>query len=165
MIRFQRRRIAAAALGALTLLALPRTASADITAFLGVNGSPTNRVVKGFAAGAGLLIVGFEVEYANTKEDELERAPGLRTFMFNGLAQTPIPIAGMQFYGTAGGGIYRETLSELTETNVGINVGGGVKMSLAGPLRLRVDYRVFTLKGSARYANPQRFYVGINLKF
>jgi len=103
MIRFQRRRIAAAALGALTLLALPRTASADITAFLGVNGSPTNRVVKGFAAGAGLLIVGFEVEYANTKEDELERAPGLRTFMFNGLAQTPIPIAGMQFYGTAGG--------------------------------------------------------------
>ena len=35
------------------------------------------------------------------------------------------------------------------ETNVGINVGGGVKMTLAGPLRLRLDYRVFTLKGIA----------------
>jgi hypothetical protein len=53
----------------------------------------------------------------------------------------------------------------LTETNVGVNVGGGVKMSLAGPLRLRLDYRVFTLKGSPRYATPQRFYAGINLKF
>ena len=26
-------------------------------------------------------------------------------------------------------------------------MGGGVKMSLAGPLRLRLDYRVFTLRG------------------
>ena len=30
--------------------------------------------------------------------------------MFNGLLQTPIPIAGLQFYGTAGGGAFRETL-------------------------------------------------------
>ena len=35
-----------------------------------------------------------------------EGAPSLRTFMFNGLLQTPVPIAGMQFYGTAGGGGY-----------------------------------------------------------
>ena len=48
--------------------------------------------------------------------------------MFNGLVQTPIPIAGMQFYGTAGGGVYRETLNDNSETNVGINVGGGVKI-------------------------------------
>ena len=34
--------------------------------------------------------------------------------MFNGLLQTPIPIAGMQFYGTAGGGVYHETLDELS---------------------------------------------------
>ena len=33
--------------------------------------------------------------------------------MFNGLLQTPVPIAGMQFYGTAGGGVYRETLDLL----------------------------------------------------
>ena len=31
--------------------------------------------------------------------------------------------------------------TRISETNVGINVGGGVKVNLAGPLRLRLDYR------------------------
>jgi opacity protein-like surface antigen len=146
-------------------LSVPSRAFADITAFLGVNPTPTNRPVKGFAIGAGLLIVGFEFEYASTSEDQNELSPRLRTYMGNGLVQTPIPIAGMQFYATAGGGVYRETLFDDSETNVGINVGGGVKMSLAGPLRLRLDYRVFTLQGSPRHSKPQRFYAGLNLKF
>jgi hypothetical protein len=85
--------------------------------------------------------------------------------MFNGLVQTPFPIAGLQFYGTLGGGVFRETLAESSETSFGTNIGGGVKMSLAGPLRLRLDYRVFALRGSPRHSNPQRFYAGINLKF
>jgi opacity protein-like surface antigen len=147
------------------LLLLPSIASADITAFLGTNFTPTNRLTTGFGVGAGLVIVGFEFEYAHTREDLTELAPSLRTFMFNGLLQTPIPIAGMQFYGTAGGGAYRETLNRLSETNIGINVGGGVKMNLAGPLRLRFDYRVFTLQGDPLHSKPQRFYVGINVKF
>jgi hypothetical protein len=148
-------------------LLCPSDAFADITAFLGVNPTPASRPVRGFAIGAGLLIVGFEFEYANSSEDVDvgEVAPGLRTFMGNGLVQTPFAIAGMQFYGTAGGGIYRETLSNVSETHVGINVGGGVKISLIGPLRLRLDYRVFTLQGDPRHAKPQRFYAGINLKF
>jgi opacity protein-like surface antigen len=157
--------ILTAAFAAAALTAFPSTASADFTAFLGVNPTPTNRMATGFALGAGLLIVGFEAEYAHTGEDETLRAPSLRTFMFNGLAQTPFPIGGMQFYGTMGGGVYRETLDDASETNFGINVGGGVKMSLAGPLRLRFDYRVFTLKGTPRHETPQRFYAGINLKF
>jgi opacity protein-like surface antigen len=145
---------------------VPVPASADFTAFLGVNPTPTNRTLTGLSGGVGLLIVGFEFEYANTREDAGESAPGLRTFMFNGLVQTPIPIGGMQFYGTAGGGVFRETLNDDSETNVGINVGGGVKMNLAGPLRLRLDYRVFTLRGSdVRHSKPQRFYAGLNLKF
>jgi opacity protein-like surface antigen len=147
------------------LLGIPSNAAADITAFLGVNPTPTNRTAKGFAIGTGLLIVGFEFEYAQSNEDITEGSPSLRTFMFNGLLQTPVPIAGMQFYGTAGGGVYRETLNDNSETNVGVNVGGGVKMSLAGPIRLRLDYRVSTLKGDARYPRPQRFYAGINFKF
>ena len=149
----------------IALLFTASIASADFTAFLGVNPTPTNRAVRGLAVGTGLLIVGFEFEYANTSEDEPVAAPGLRTFMFNGLLQTPVPIGGLQFYGTAGGGVFRESLNDLSETNFGVNVGGGVKMSLAGPLRLRFDYRVFTLKGTPRYTNPQRFYVGLNLKF
>src|SRR4051794_20732238 len=149
----------------LALLAVASPAAADITAFLGVTTTPTNRGNKGFAIGTGLLIVGFEFEYANANEDLIERAPGLRTFMFNGLVQTPVPIARMQFYGTIGGGVYHETLNDNSETNVGINVGGGVKVSLIGPLRLRLDYRSTSLKGDARYTHPQRFYAGVNLKF
>ena len=71
----------------------------------------------------------------------------------------------MQFYGTAGAGAYRETLNDNSETNVGINVGGGVKISLIGPIRLRLDYRVMTLQGDARHPKPQRFYAGVNFKF
>lgn len=154
----------------LTLLLTPSIASADITGFIGVNATPSNRPVKGFAVGAGLLIAGFEFEYADTNEDltnATELAPGLRTFMFNGLVQTPFAIAGFQPYATAGAGVYRETLSvpDTSETNVGINVGGGVKMNLAGPLRLRFDYRVLTLKGNALHPTVQRFYAGVNLKF
>jgi hypothetical protein len=147
------------------LLLFPSVASADITAFLGSNPTPTARLVKGASVGVGLVIVGFEFEYAHTNEDREQAAPGLWTYMFNGLLQTPFPIAGMQFYGTAGGGVFHESLNALSETNVGINVGGGIKLSLAGPLRLRFDYRVFTLQGSPRYSKPQRFYAGVNLKF
>jgi hypothetical protein len=153
-------------LAGLLLSAAP--AAADVTGFIGVSNSPVRRAVKGLAIGTGLIIVGFEIEYADTSEDLVLNGQRLRTVMFNGLLQTPIPIARMQFYATAGGGLYRESFSidpNGTETNVGINIGGGAKISLAGPLRLRLDYRVFTLKGTPRYANVQRFYAGINLKF
>lgn len=151
------------------LLCSAAPARADLTAFLGVNGTPSNHPLRGFAVGTGLLVVGFEFEYANSSEDleAREIAPRLRTFMFNGLVQTPFAIVGFQPYATAGGGVYRETLSvtNQSETNVGVNVGGGVKMSLAGPLRLRFDYRVMTLKGTPLHSTVQRFYAGINLKF
>jgi opacity protein-like surface antigen len=150
---------------------LPSTALADATLFLGVNPTPSNRTVRGFSGGFGLLIVGFEFEYANTSEDAAELAPGLKTFMGNALLQTPFPIGGVQFYGTAGAGGYRETLTPaaggttLQETNFGMNFGGGVKMNLVGPLRLRLDYRVFSLKGEPLHPQVQRFYAGLNLKF
>ena len=150
----------------LVTLTFPSRASADVTAFLGVNPTPTNRVLTGVSGGVGLLIVAFEFEYAHTREDLDKLAPSLRTYMVNGLLQTPVPIAGMQFYGTVGGGMYSEELLEVSETNVGMNVGGGVKMNLLGPLRLRLDYRVFTLRGEeVRHSKPHRFYAGVNLKF
>ena len=152
---------------ALLLLAYPASARADITGFLGVTTTPSNRPAVGFAVGAGLVIVGLEFEYAHSREDLTELAPSLRTFMFNGLLQTPIPIAGIQFYGEAGGGVYHESLTDIreSETNFAVNVGGGAKISLIGPLRLRVDYRVFNLKGSPLHSNVQRIYAGLNLKF
>ena len=160
------RRIALIGLLLLIALLTPSRAFADITAFLGVNPTPANRPVRGFAIGAGLMIVGFEFEYSNSSDDVDDLAPQLQTYMGNVLLQTPFPIAGLQFYGTAGAGGYHESFDDLgSETHVGINIGGGVKWTLAGPLRLRLDYRVFTLQGSPRYDKPQRFYAGLNLKF
>jgi opacity protein-like surface antigen len=150
------------------LLIFAAPAQADLTGFLGVNPTPVKRPVKGVAFGAGLVIVGFEAEYSDTSEDTELAGPRLTTFMFNGLLQTPVPIAGFQFYGTLGGGVYHESLSTQpneAQTNFGSNIGGGAKINLAGPLRLRIDYRVFNLHGTPRHTPVQRFYAGINLKF
>lgn len=147
------------------LAATPRNAAADATAFLGFTTSPTNRSARGFAVGVGLLIIGFEFEYASTTEDVLSGAPSLRTGSFNGLLQTPVEILRMQFYATAGGGVFREVLGTASETNFAVNTGGGVKISVFGPIRARIDYRVFKLNGSPLYPHPQRLYVGLNLKF
>jgi len=147
------------------LLSTASNAWADATVFLGTATAPSNRTTRGFALGAGLLIVGLEFEYGDTVEDELDAAPSLRTGMGNVLIQTPFAIAGFQPYFTTGAGVYRESLGSLSETNFGINNGGGVKISLIGPVRARVDYRVFSLRGSPIEETVQRFYVGLNLKF
>ena len=156
------------------LLCTPVSAFADLTAFLGRTATGTARPAKGFAIGTGLLIVGFEFEYSSTGEElEVQSgsefvAPALKTYMFNGLLQTPIPIARTQFYGTIGGGVFHESLSiepDGDETSFATNIGGGAKINLAGPLRLRLDYRVFNLRGGARNSPVQRFYAGVNLKF
>ena len=156
------RTLAAAAL-LLALSAAP--ARADLTGFIGANTTPANRQAKGFAVGAGLLVVGFEFEYASTSDDPAVGAPSLTTGMGNVLLQTPAAFFGIQPYFTTGGGIYRETLGAHEDTSFAVNTGGGAKISLVGPLRLRVDYRVFKLGSGALYSPAHRVYAGLNLKF
>ncbi len=147
------------------LLAPAARAEADLTLFVGSNATPDSRPVRGFSAGLALLVLGFEFEYADTAEDTAAGIPGLRTGMFNVLAQTPISLAGLQFYGTVGGGVFQESGAGLSGTNVGTNAGGGVKISVAGPLRFRVDYRVFSLRESSTETAYQRLYAGLNFAF
>ena len=156
-------RLAAAALVLLILSAAP--AFADATVFIGSTATPANRSVKGLAFGAGLLVLAFEFEFAQTGETLGEAAPLLRTGMGNVLLQTPIPIAGIQFYVTTGGGLYRESLGTGEETHVGLNTGGGAKISLLGPIRVRLDYRVFRLRGEPLHSVVHRVYAGLNLAF
>jgi hypothetical protein len=155
----------AAALAAILILAAATPARADATMFIGANTTPANRSVRGFAIGVGLLVVGFEFEYATTPKDDRADAPSLKTGMGNALLQTPFPIFGFQPYVTIGGGLYRERLGTHTDTTFAPNSGGGVKISLAGPIRLRVDYRVFKLGSGALYTPAHRVYAGLNLKF
>ena len=154
-----------ALLACLLLVAAADTASADVTAFLGTTTTPSTRQARGVAVGFGLLFLGFEFEYGNTVEDLQDGAPGLKTGMGNVLLQTPVPIAGITPYFTTGAGMYQERLSEASETSYGFNTGGGAKIRLAGPLRVRFDYRVFTLTGSPRYDTVHRLYVGANIAF
>jgi hypothetical protein len=146
-----------------TMAAAP--ARADVTAFIGANTTPVNRQVRGAAIGFGLLIVAFEGEYAFTPDDPLANAPSLKTGMGNVLLQSPSAFFGFQPYFTTGGGIYQEELRTHQYTGFGLNTGGGVKVSLIGPLRLRVDYRVFKLGSGALNSPTHRVYAGLNLKF
>jgi hypothetical protein len=149
-----------------TLLLLPAApARADITGFLGANLTPANRAVTGGALGIGLLIVGFEFEYAHAPDDPKAFAPSLTTGSGNILLQTPFPLFGIQPYVTTGAGLYRETLGTHQDTSGALNTGGGVKISLVGPLRLRVDYRAFKLGSGALHSPAHRVYAGLNLKF
>jgi opacity protein-like surface antigen len=150
---------------AVALLALTSVpARADLTAFLGANMTPANRQVRGAALGIGVLVIGFEFEYAYSPDDPSAAAPSLKTGMGNLLLQTPVAFMGFQPYFTTGGGIYQEELGAHSDTSVGFNTGGGVKVSLVGPLRLRVDYRIFKLGSGALNSPSHRFYAGLNLK-
>jgi hypothetical protein len=163
LIGLNRRQTMSFVLACAFLAATAVPARADITAFLGLTPTPERHTLKGFGVGVGLLIVGFEFEFAHIGEDELEQLPGLKTYSGNVLVQTPTD--GVQLYGTAGAEGYQEKLGTAQETYFGTNIGGGAKIKLVGPLRVRLDYRIFKLQGSPLHSVYQRFYVGGNLKF
>ncbi len=139
-------------------------AFADATVFLGANTTPTNHQVRGFSIGIGFILA-FEFDYANSGEDVDEGVPSLRTGMANALLQTPVAIGPVQPYVTAGLGLYKEALEAHEQTGIGLNTGGGVKVNLIGPLRLRIDYRVFRLGDKALHSPAHRIYAGLNLRF
>jgi len=143
----------------------PAWASIDATAFLGATFKPSTTSTRGASLGGGFVIVAFDFEYCASSEDPASATPSLKTGSVNGLLQMPVPIARMQFYATIGGGLFREELAGATETSTAVNAGGGVKITLIGPVRLRIDYRVFKLNGNPLSPRVQRLYAGVNLKF
>jgi hypothetical protein len=156
------------AIGIITaaILCGANNAWADVTAFIGANTSPANRQVRGASLGVGLLVIfGFEFEYSDTTDDPSAVAPSLKVGSANIFFQTPTAIFGVQPYFTTGGGLYSETLGAHNDKGFAPNTGGGVKISLAGPVRARVDYRVFKLGSGALVSTAHRIYAGINLAF
>lgn len=169
--------LSAPLLAMLLVAAVPAPARADVTAFLGtirrpgpLQGSGQTRAhtmqgATGASFGMGLIIVGFEVEAARTGEDTVKKIAGLTTGMANVMVQTPT--SSFQLYATTGAGLFHETLGLTGVTNFATNIGGGLKLALAGPLRLRLDYRIIHMSGrvDSTTSNVQRFYGGLNLKF
>lgn len=140
-------------------------AFADLTGFIGANTTPKNRHAQGFAVGAGVLLFGFEFEYSSNPEELAALAPSLHIGSGNLLIQAPFAIFGFQPYATTGMGVYRERLGSFQQTGLAVNMGGGVKISLIGPIRLRLDYRILKLGDEALESPVQRIYAGLNLKF
>jgi hypothetical protein len=150
------------------LLFVPAPLFADATAFVGVHTNPERQFVRGLAGGFSLLVIGFEGEYAQAGEDESEGVPSLLTVSGNVYVQTPVPVFGTRFYAITGAGVYREKVDAIDhqETSLVFNTGGGAKITLAGPLRLRLDYRVLKLRGEPlRPSAVHRLYAGLNLAF
>jgi len=146
------------------LLGTAAPVQADLTAFAGTQGNPSSQV-RGFGLGLSLLMFGLEFEYSDTTPRTRNGLAGTQTGMFNLLAQSPFVISHLQFYATIGGGFYKNKEATWQETGRATNAGGGVKISLTGPIRLRIDYRVFMLPGGRQGTQQQRFYTGLNLAF
>lgn len=156
----------AAILAGLTVAALsvtPSPARADITAFLGTTSSTSGQLHRGVSAGFTILLVGLDFEYYAAAEDLQRGVPSLKLGSANVLVQTPT--GRVKLYGTIGVGVYRETLGGDATTGTSTNAGGGVKIGLAGPLGLRLDYRVIMLRDSMRESPEQRWSAGLNFSF
>ena len=152
-----------AALFALLFLGAGR-ASADLTVFAGRTSTPAAPATRGAALGISLQPVGIEFEYAGTPADRAAGNPALRTGLFNLILGAPRR-GRFRIYGSVGGGLYRQRLDTHAQVGLAASAGGGVNVSLAEPLRVRLDYRVLALRGAARHRRPRRVYVGLNVAF
>ena len=141
-------------------------ASADITGFLGANTTPDNRPVKGVPSApafwSSASSSNMPPPIRMTPNGERRRS---RPAWATCCCRRRSPIFGLQPYFTTGGGVYRERLASTRHTGFGLNTGGGVKISLAGPMRLRSTTGCSNWEAARCYSPAHRFYAGINLKF
>ena len=125
-----------------------------------------SRTTFGATLGLSLQPVGLEFEYADASSDRRARSRALRTGLFNLLLGASFPSGGrIRIYGTVGAGVYRESLAEQARTGVAAGGGGGIYLRLAGPFRIRLDYRLLALRGAALHRRPRRVYAGLDMAF
>ena len=138
----------------------------NATAFAGAAMTPDPHVAIGIAVGVRPrpTPVSLEFEYSRSGGDPAEGVPAIGTFSGNLLLQFPVPSSRYRFYGYFGVGVYSLSLdSRVSEPEGFWNVGGGAKITIAGPLKLRLDYRAFRLApiSGEYHSNPHRLSLGI----
>ena len=162
-----------AAIAVACLMVCPRSAHADVTAFVGGMTPAGMRQVIGGSAGRFLSpSVGVELEVARAVWGDTRSRRRVDVFTVNYLIQTPTRRRRPQLYGSLGFGIYGETTSDgrgSGEVGVG-SMGAGVKVRLAGPLRIRLEYRLFRLGDPVDaspdlmiHRNQQRVSIGVGV--
>lgn len=140
-----------------------------------MSGGP--RTVVGFSVGsfprsAG-SVLGLELDYVRTTGDRVPGRSYISIFGGSLLVQSNVIARRLQIYGAGGGGLYGEAYIDGPGSGeVGcLNIGGGVKITAAGPLKIRVDYRLFFLGDSPDsslehiHRHPQRVVAGVGLAF
>jgi hypothetical protein len=140
----------------------PAVARADGTIFMGAALDPAVPV-RGASVTLSMLVVGLELEYSMVPEDLADERPTRQEGAASLMVQTPT--GRTKLYGLAGVSLYRERLDgETTDDGLRLHVGGGVKFAIAGPLGIRLDYRVSKPTGDTGSLR-HRFYGGLNLAF
>ena len=139
-------------------------ASADLTVFAGR--VTADHGTRGAALGVSLRPVGLEFEYAGIPAAGSDSSPARQTGLFNLLVGAPLDRnRRLELYGAVGAGLYREHTGSHAQTNLAAGAGAGVNISLRGPLRLRIDYRLLVLRGARADRRPRRVYAGLNIPF
>jgi hypothetical protein len=144
-------------------------AHADLTGFAALT-APTPRGTVGGAFGRSNDWGGFELELAHTYLDSSTGAPTVVTYGVSFFKRFKSPSPRVTFYGLVGFGVYCETGGR---ANSGLggnkNLGGGAHLRVAGPLKLRLDYRWFRLGtpdgGEPVSRNLQRLSAGLSVAF
>src|SRR5262245_45057573 len=156
------------------LAAAAMPAAADATAYLGVMTAGGPRQAVGFAYTDCPGLVGYELELMTTVGPATSKQSSVGDFSANVIVQPRSTIHGFQLYGTAGFGLYGEVYDHGGSGEVlATNIGGGARVGLAGPLKLRLDYRLFLLgdtpdagpPGIVIHKHPQRILAGLTLEF
>jgi opacity protein-like surface antigen len=156
-------RLIAASVAAM-LLSAPTAARADITAFLGAYLTTPRQSVRGVSVGFKILVAGVEFEAVRAPEEVEAKQPEIQEGSASVLVETPT--GRVKLYGLLGAGLYRMLVAGVAgDTNSSLHIGGGVKITLAGPIGLRLDYRLIKLNGLVEDDTRQRVYAGVRIDF
>jgi hypothetical protein len=118
--------------------------------------------------------LGWELEIVDTRGNTKPGRLSMGTIGASFLVQSPVRRERLRVYGAVGFGVFGGDLPDGRASGEvsSKNFGGGLKLKLAGPLLMRVDYRLVRL-GEAPDADPafyehtqfQRVLVGVGLAF
>jgi hypothetical protein len=151
---------------------LPARADGSVLVGATIAGSARPTVAVSF--GHCPSLVGFEIEYSSSLGSGTVASPIVGTITGNVIVQSKLTVRGLQFYGSGGIGLAGETTADGVGSGEVFtrDIGGGVKIGIAGPLRLRIDYRVFLLgdapdatRGFGVYRHPQHVSAGRSVAF
>jgi len=120
----------------------------NLTAFAGAAMTPDAHAVSGIGVGVRPQPgpVSIEFEYSRSQIDRARSVPSIMTLAANFLVQVPVRQSRFELYGAFGLGFYvLQPDRQSGDADSAWNFGGGAKVTLAGPVKLRMDYRVFRL--------------------